>query len=113
MGAKWFKLKEVTINKQEPRWNPQVWVLDAIKVLKEEGWAFPGLNEVFTRKELQKDSLRWELVEDTAYERLLQEMDTGEPVHPTPISLPSEEASSPISGTPKKHSPVRTSHARH
>lgn len=105
------KLKEVTINKQEPRWNPQIWVLDAIKAMKEEGWAFAGLNEVFTRRELQKDFLRWELVEDTVYERLLQEMDTGEPVPPAPITLP-EEASSPSSGTPKSHSPARPSHAK-
>jgi len=107
-----LKLKEVIINKQEPRWNPQVWGLDAIKALKDEGWAFAGLNEVFIRRELQKDWLRWELVEDTVYERLLQEMETGEPVPPAPVTL-AEEASSPTSGTPKNHSPARSSQTKH
>lgn len=80
------KLKEVVINKQEPRWNPQIWVLDSIKLLKEEGWAFNGLSEGFTRRELQKDMMRWDSVDDTVFERLLEEMKTGSPVTPTPIT---------------------------
>ncbi|KAF5348874.1 hypothetical protein D9756_009774 [Leucocoprinus leucothites] len=86
-----LKLKEVIINKHEPRWNPQVWVLDAIKLLKDEGWAFTGLTEVFTRRELQKDMLRWDMVEDTVYERVLQELDTGRPVSPAMVALSAEE----------------------
>lgn len=103
-----LKLKEVSINKQEPRWNPQVWVLDAIKVLREEGWAFPWLNEAFTRGELQKDLLRWEEGEDSVYERLVQEMVTGCPVPPVPVTLSTEEATITPSGTPKDKSPAHT-----
>ncbi|KXN89762.1 hypothetical protein AN958_05302 [Leucoagaricus sp. SymC.cos] len=85
------KLKEVIINKQEPRWNQRVWVLDAVKILKDEGWAYTGLNEAFTRRELQKDMARWNLVEDTVYERLLQEIETGRPVSAAPVTLGAEE----------------------
>ncbi|KAJ3563519.1 hypothetical protein NP233_g8890 [Leucocoprinus birnbaumii] len=96
------KLKEVAINKQEPRWTPQVWVLDAIKLLKDENWAYAGLSEVFTRRELQKDMLRWDTVEDTVYERVLQELETGHSVAPTPVALSVEEGKSPSAIIPPK-----------
>jgi hypothetical protein len=100
-----LKLKEVTINKHEPRWNPQVWVLDAIKILKDEGWAFTGLNEAFTRRELQKDVMRWDLVEDTVYERVLQELETGRPVSPAMVTLSgAEEGATSSAITPKVNS---------
>jgi hypothetical protein len=99
-----LKLREVFINKQEPRWNPQIWVLDAIKVLKDEGWAFTGLNEAFTRRELHKDMLRWDLVEDTVYERVLQELETGSPVTPVQVTLPAEAKSSTSSTASKNNS---------
>lgn len=102
------KLKEVSINKQEPRWGPQVWVLDSIKVLKDEGWAFNGLTEIFTRRELQKDMLRWDAVDDTVYERLLQEMETGRPVTPSPVTVPEDEASNSISTAKNKPSSQAT-----
>ncbi|KAF9450815.1 hypothetical protein P691DRAFT_757873 [Macrolepiota fuliginosa MF-IS2] len=104
-----LKLGEVHISKQEPRWNPQVWVMDAIKVLKEEEWAFNGLNEAFTRGELQKDLLRWEEGEDSVYERLIQEMTTGQPVLPVSVALPTEEAAIfNIFSAPKNKSTVNT-----
>lgn len=100
-----LKLMEVIINKHEPRWNPQVWVLDAIKILKDEGWAFTGLNEAFTRRELQKDMMRWDLVEDTVYERVLQELETGRPVSPAMVASFGAEEEAKSSPTATKVKP--------
>ena len=92
-----MKLSEVLIHKQEPWWTPQVWILDCIKYLKDENWTFSGLTEVFLRRELQKDLLRWDAVEDTVYERMLQELVTGQPVSPATVTLSTEQGQSPSS----------------
>jgi len=91
------KLTEVVIHKQEPWWSPQTWILDCIKHLRDIGWTFAGLNEMFLRRELQKDASRWELVEDTVYERMLQELESGKPVSPVKVILSAENGQSPSS----------------
>jgi len=92
-----MKLTEVAIHKQEAWWNPQTWILDCIKHLKEMDWAFPRLTEAFLRRELQKDLLRWDAVEDTVYERMLQELECGHPVSPAKVTLSAEKGQSPSS----------------
>lgn len=92
-----MKLTEVVIHKQEPWWTPQMWILDCIKHLRDMDWAFTGLNEMFLRRELQKDLLRWDAVEDTVYERMLQELESGHPVSPAKVTLSAENGQSPSS----------------
>jgi len=65
------RLREVPIVKHDISWDSQVWVLEAIKHIKSEGFAFSHLKEVPIREELAKDMARWEDAEDTVDERLL------------------------------------------
>jgi len=65
------KLTEVPIVKYDSSWDCQVWVMEAIKLLKEDGYIFPHVTEGNVRLELAEDMNLWQEAEDTVDERLL------------------------------------------
>ncbi|TFK31865.1 hypothetical protein BDQ12DRAFT_693388 [Crucibulum laeve] len=65
------KLRDVPVVKYGSYWDGQIWCMNAIKLLKEEGYIFPKMNEPHVRKELAEDMERWQQAEDTIDERLL------------------------------------------
>lgn len=65
------RLREIPIVRLDPAWDCQVWVMEGIKLLKEDGLVFSKVNEAYVRGELGLDMERWQQADDTVDERLL------------------------------------------
>ncbi|PFH54810.1 hypothetical protein AMATHDRAFT_343 [Amanita thiersii Skay4041] len=65
------QLKDVEIIRYDSNFDSQVWVMSAIRHLKDEGVITEkDINERWVRDELSADKERWEVAEDTIEERL-------------------------------------------
>jgi hypothetical protein len=70
------KLQEVTVVRNNPDFDCQTWVIDALRILKEshgEGVEIDNIIERDIRAELEQEKERWELAEATIEERLFED----------------------------------------
>ena len=65
------KLRELPIIMDDmDRFNSQIWVINALQLLKEEGVISVDIGYGSVREELEKEQQRWEVADDTLEERL-------------------------------------------
>ncbi|KAF8710183.1 hypothetical protein AX14_013322 [Amanita brunnescens Koide BX004] len=65
------KLQEVRVVRNDPDFDCQTWVLEAIQLLKDVGGIiYSGITERGVRQELYEEKERWEAADDTIIERL-------------------------------------------
>ena len=68
------KLQDVQVVRNDPDFDCQTWVMNAIWLLKEtaKGIIDSRVNERFIREELKMEDERWEAADEILFERLLQ-----------------------------------------
>lgn len=72
------RLSKQCVVKWDAEWDGQDWVIEAMRMLKDEGLVFPNVSARSVRKDLEEDMERWNEGDDTADERLFSAAGEGE-----------------------------------
>ncbi|KAJ7607491.1 hypothetical protein FB45DRAFT_395101 [Roridomyces roridus] len=73
------RLRAIPVLRWEPGFDSQVWVFEALRLLKDEGIVTEDTNEKRIRAELKLEEERWNGWEDTLEERLFSTHDVDPP----------------------------------
>jgi hypothetical protein len=71
------RLKDVAVVPHDIEFDCQTWVIDAVRMLKNDGVEITEVSERNIRTELARESERWEVAEDTIEERLFEVQPAG------------------------------------
>jgi len=64
------RLKAIEVVRNDPNFDCQTWVMEALRLMKEDGDITVDVGEARIRQELAREKDRWESVEDTVEDRL-------------------------------------------